>query len=68
MIVDTKTTPKLYSFAAPSEDDLTAFEALPEEEKRRLIEAEIEKGLVGKARAVKAEDIIRAVRARRQHG
>jgi hypothetical protein len=68
MTGEARTTPKLSSFAAPSEDDLAAFEALPEDEKRRLIEAEIEKGLVGKARTVTAEDVIRAVRARRRHG
>jgi hypothetical protein len=57
MTGDTKATPKLSSFAAPFEEDFAAFEALPEDEKRRLIEAEIEKGLDGKARTVTPEDV-----------
>jgi predicted nucleic acid-binding protein len=60
---DPSTKSKISSFAAPTEEDLAAFEALPEEEKRLLIEAEIEKGLTGEARKVTAEDIVAAAAA-----
>jgi len=69
MTEDSTAKPKISSFAAPTEDEIAAFEALPEDEKRRLIEAEIDKGLAGKARKVSAEEIISAVAARRRrHG
>ena len=68
MTRDSSTKPKISSFAAPTEEDIAAFEALPEEEKRRLIEAEIARGLAGEARRVTPEDIIAAVTARRPHG
>lgn len=69
MTQDSTIKSKISSFAAPTEDEIAAFEALPEDEKRRLIEAEIEKGLAGKGRKVTAEEIISAAAARRRrHG
>ena len=65
---ESNTKPQISSFAAPTEDDISAFEALSEEERRRLIEAEIEKGLAGEAHKVTPGDIIAAVTARRRHG
>lgn len=56
--------PQISSFAAPSKADIAAFDALPDEEKRRILEAEIESGLRGVPRKVTAEDIIAAVDAR----
>ena len=41
------TLPTISSFAAPTEEDLAVFEALSDDEKRQLIEAEIEKGFKG---------------------
>ncbi len=52
------------SFAAPTPQDKVAFELLTPEEKRKLLAAEIEKGLEGTPRKVSAEDIMAAVRAR----
>jgi hypothetical protein len=68
MIRDSTTKPKISSFAAPTEEEIAAFEALPEDERRRLIETEIEKGLAGEARKVTPEEIIAAVTARRRDG
>ena len=62
------TLPKISSPAAPTDEDLAALAALGDEERRRLIEAEIEKGLAGKARKAAAKDIVAAVRARRRDG
>ena len=63
--IDTK--PDLTTFSAPTEQDIAVFEALPEDEKRRLIEAEIENGLSGKARKITAADIVANVATRRRH-
>ncbi|MEO0819826.1 MAG: hypothetical protein AAF074_05275 [Pseudomonadota bacterium] len=42
-----KTEVKISSFAAPTDDDIALFEALSIEERRALIDAELEKGLAG---------------------
>jgi DNA-binding transcriptional ArsR family regulator len=56
--------PQISSFAAPPKADIAVFDALPDEERRRILEAEIESGLRGAPRNVTAEDIIAAVDAR----
>ena len=48
--------------------DIAVFEALSEDEKLRLVAAEIEAGLAGRARKVTADDIISAVTARVRQG
>ena len=48
--------------------DIAVFEALSEDEKRRLVASEIEAGLAGRARKVTADDIISAVTARVRQG
>ena len=65
---DTGAKAKISSLASPTEEEISAFESLSEEEKRQLIEAEIEKGLTGQARKVAAAEIIAAVNARRRRG
>jgi hypothetical protein len=40
-----KTAHKISSFAAPTEDDLSYFENLPESERLALLRAEIDKGV-----------------------
>ena len=62
------TGPKISSFAAPTDEDLAAFDALSDDEKRLVLEAEIEKGLEGAASKVTADDIIAAVTARLSDG
>ena len=60
--------PAITSFAVPSDMDIAVFEALSEDEKRRLVAAEIEAGLAGRTRKVTADDIISAVTARVRQG
>ena len=62
------TIPEISSFAAPTEEDLAVFEALSDDEKRQLIEAEIKKGFKGKPLKITAKDIIDKVDARRRNG
>ena len=62
------TAPKIKSMAAPTDQDLADFEVLCEDDKLRVVEAEIEKGLQGKARKVSPQQIIAAVKARRDRG
>lgn len=62
------TLPTISSFAAPTEEDMKVFEALSDDEKRQLIESEIEKGFKGKSRKITAKDIIDKVDARRRNG
>ena len=62
------TLPKISSFAEPTEEDLAIFEALSDDEKRLLIEDELDRRLNGKGRKLKPQDIVDAVNARRRHG
>ena len=55
------------SFAAPTVQDIAAFEKLTAEEQKLLLIAEIEKGLEGTPRKVSAEEIMATVRARMAH-
>ena len=54
--------------AEPTEEDIALIEALSDNDRRRLIEAEIEKGIKGKTRKSSAKDIIDKVDARRRNG
>jgi hypothetical protein len=58
---------KISSFAAPTPQDIAAFELLSPEEKRALLAAEMEKGLEGTPRKVSADEIVAKVRARLAH-
>ena len=62
------TLPKISSFAEPSEEDLAVFEALSDDEKRELIEHELERRLKGKGMKLTPQDIVAMVNARRRHG
>jgi hypothetical protein len=64
----TRTLPKISSFAAPTEADIAAFEALSDDEKEEMIFDEIEKGFEGEGRKVTAADIIAKHAAKRQRG
>ncbi|MBU2581131.1 MAG: hypothetical protein KJ622_05370 [Alphaproteobacteria bacterium] len=44
----TDTKHRFTSFAAPTPEDMAAFDALPEDEQRAIIEAELAKGFTGK--------------------
>ena len=60
-MVDTKH--KFTSFAAPTPEDIAAFEALPRDEQRAIIEDEIAKGFEGETRAWTPE-LMREIRTR----
>ncbi len=62
------TLPRISSFAAPTEADKKAFDALSDDDKRALLIAEIEKGSQGPARKVTAAEIKARVQARLGHG
>ena len=62
------TLPRISSLAEPSEQDIAALEALSDDDRRRLIEAEIERGFKGRPRKLSAKDIIDKVDARRRNG
>ena len=47
MKIETKRKTNISSFAAPSEADLRAFEALTRDEQKALVLAEIDKGFEG---------------------
>jgi hypothetical protein len=61
----TRTLPKISSFAAPTEADIAAFEALSDDEKEEMIFDEIEKGFEGEGIRITAEEYF-AGRARRR--
>lgn len=60
----TKADHKIGSFAAPSEEDLRRFRALPESEQRGLLEAEIAKGRNSGATVMTMEQLWELARRR----
>lgn len=60
--------PRISSFAAPSAADQAQLDAMSADERARLFEKEIAKGLAGRARKVKPQDIVARVKARRKNG
>ena len=52
--------------AAPTDTDLEAFNGLPDDDKRALLIAEIEKGMQGQLRKSTAADVVR--RGMERHG
>ncbi len=68
MAKDTAARSRISSFAAPTEEDIAAFAALTESEQRRLVTAELEKGLRGEARRMTADEIMSRVKARLVRG
>jgi hypothetical protein len=59
------TARKIASFAAPSEEEIAAFERLPPGERRALLRAEIERGFSGGVSDKSLDAIVADARARR---
>jgi hypothetical protein len=55
---------KIASFATPTEAEIAYFEALPADEQRALLKAEIEKGFVGDLSSRSVDEIMADARMR----
>ena len=59
MSTDSKISPKISSFAAPTEQDLEVLRGMSQEERDELIRASINEALKQPSRKVTADDIVR---------
>lgn len=59
-----KTVRKFASFAAPSRDDLANFESLPPDQQRKLLEAEIQKGMASGLSERTFDEVVEAAKAK----
>ena len=59
MSTDSKISPKISSFAAPTEQDLEVLRGMSQEERDELIRASINEALKQPSRKVTADDVVR---------